>query len=260
MDEIKITTMTIPKYSQPIDDEDKIIISYILDNFASFCHSKNIKEVKVRQENIGFRNDPPKSDTINNINKTLILDFIPGTDEQTFHVPYNNIDRKLFFSKKDEIYNGFLLASYDIDLLEPHFKSENWRDTHRFNEIKYKTILDTTKLVKKKFKCDVKLIWLELLCVREEFRKNNISKILVDKLIEDVINTYGNDKRVHYIIIAIDIPGTSNNWYNLSLAKFYEDNFNFKISYGTGMELIAGGTQLGYIQLKREGDLFYQTI
>lgn len=258
--EIEITKMTIPKKSQPIDDEDKILISYILNNFTSFCHIKDIKKVRVRQESIGFRDDPPQFDTINNINKSLISDFIPGTDEKTFHIPYNNIDRKIFFSKNDKIYNGFLLASYDIDLLKPHFNNENWRTDHKFNEIKYKTILNTTDLVKKKFNCDVKLVWLEILCVKEDFRKNNISKILVDRLIEDVINTFKVDKDVKYIIIAIDIPGTSNNWYNLSLANFYEKNFNFKISYGTGMEIISGGTQLGYIQLKREGDIFYQTI
>ena len=42
----------------------------------------------------------------------------------------------------DPIYNGFLLASYDIDLLKPHFNNENWRTDHKFNEIKYKTILN----------------------------------------------------------------------------------------------------------------------
>ena len=93
--------------------------------------------------------------------------------------------------------------------------------------------LNTTDLVKQKFNCDVKLVWLEILCVKDEFRKNNISKILVDK-------------EVRYIIIAIDIPGASN-WYNLSLANFYEKNFNFKIYYETGIEIISGGTQLGYI-------------
>tara|TARA_Y100000385_G_C13100928_1_gene644476 strand:- start:3005 stop:3781 length:777 start_codon:yes stop_codon:yes gene_type:complete len=258
MDKIEITTMTIPKNSQPIDDKDKVVISDILNNFSSFCHIN--KKVSVRQESIGFRNDPPESDIIDNINKTLISDFIPGTDKKTFHLPYNKIDRKIFFSKKDNTYTGFLLASYDIDLLKPYFESKYWRSDQKFNEIKYKTILNTTEKVKEKFHCDVKLVWLELLCVKVEFRKNNISKILVDKLIEDVVNTYGNDESVHYIIIAIDIPGTSNDWYNLSLANFYEKNFNFKISYGTGMEIISGGTQLGYIQLKREGDIFYQTI
>ena len=48
--------------------------------------------------------------------------------------------------------------------------------------------LNTTDLVIQKFNCDVKLVWLEILCVKEDFRKNNISKILVDKFIKHVIN------------------------------------------------------------------------
>ena len=237
--------------------EHKDIISTILEDFASFCHTTEPKEVAVRQEKIGFRNDPPKKDSVSKISKDIISNFIPSNDKH-FHQPYNSIDRKFFFYKNNDEYEGFLLACYDIDLLKQYFNKEIWREDQRVNQIKYETMLGNTDMIKEKFKCDVKLIWLELLCVNEIYRGKGISEHLVNSLIKDAIETYKDDSNIRYIIIAIDLAGTDNYWYNLTLADFYNKKLNFTILFNTGLEILSGGAQLGYIQLEKKDGEFIQ--
>jgi len=255
---MEISKIIIPKDSVPlIEGEDRDIISSILDDFSSFCHTKEPKEITVRQEKVGFRDDPPKKDTVSKISKDLISNFIPSRDRY-FHQPYNSIDRKFFFYKNNDEYQGFLLACYDIGLLKEYFNKEIWREEQRFNQIKYETMLGNTDKIKEKFNCDVKLIWLELLCVNETYRGKGISEDLVNSLIKDAIETYKDDNNIRYIIIAIDLAGTDNYWYNETLANFYNKKLNFTILFNTGLELISGGAQLGYIQLERINDEFIQ--
>ena len=141
----------------------------------------------------------------------------------------------MFF--ENDNHGGFLLATYDVVNIENH------PDLESYDFTKYTTLLNSTKI-------NAPLIWLELICVHQDFRSKNIAKTLIEELKTDAKNTYFTDENIKYIVIGIDIAGTANNLMNKSLANFYQ-KLGFKILFDSGFDVYTGGALLGYLQIER---------
>ena len=231
----EVLQFTIPVNGH-ISIENREIIDHILANFATFCHSQKDKQACVRSQVNTFRGKSPETDIVTNIPFVALARYLPKTNH--FESVFNDVERVMFFNQDDNKYTGFLLATYDV------VKIENHPDLSSYDVAKYGSFLHATKQIK------APLIWLELICVREDKRGANIAKELIHSLKTDVINKFFSNDETEYIVIGIDISGTKNSWMNKSLADFYE-KLGFKMSIDSGFDLYTSGGQIGYLQIKK---------
>lgn len=219
-----------------ISATDMASVDFILENFAQFCHSNTPKKVNVHPQNHIFRGKSPNEDYTTNIPIDALVRYIPNTGK--IESPFNEIERAMFFYTNGGVCSGFLFVTYNIESIENH------KNLNPYDLAKYGSYLNATKQIK------APLLWIELVCVKQESRGQNIAEKLIDTLKKDAIDKYFTNKETQYIVIGIDIAGTKNNWMNQSLSNFYE-KLGFKMSINSGFDIITSGGQIGYLQIKR---------
>ena len=110
-----------------------------------------------------------------------------------------------------------------------------------YNNHKYNIIYSGIVPKNQQSNLSIPLVWIELICVRENARGNSKSRILIDFFEKSLLDKYPDSES---IIIGLDIPGTKNNWQNKELLGVYSRlGFTFPT---TDFHFYHLGAQLGY--------------
>jgi len=231
------TKLTLKKNTS-IDKKLKNKLSIILKNFATVCSipTKNFATIHqtIHQEKSFLRPESPSEDTISYIPKTALSRLL---DDDTSNL-FNTIDRYLFFMEE-----GFLIATFNVEQLI------NNSNLDSYDNMKYNTLYSSypDSFINTKPNPNIPLIWIELICVDPKYRKKGITKLLLNNLEKKITDIYKDNTNVEYVILGLDIAGTTNGWRNKNLRDVYSKlGFNFE---NDGFYIYTEGGQIGFKEI-----------
>ena len=227
------TVLTLKKNTS-IDKTLKNKLAIILKNFATVCSIPTKNFATIPQKKSFLLPESPSEDTISQIPKIALSRLL---DDDTSN-PFNIIDRYLFFMEE-----GFLISTFSVELLI------NNRKLDSYDNMKYNTLYSSypNSFINKLPNPNIPLVWIELICVNPKYRKKGITKQLLNNLEKKITDTYKDNTNVEYVILGLDIAGTTNGWRNKNLRDIYSKlGFNFEED---GFYIYTEGGQIGFKEI-----------
>ena len=215
---------------------DKILqdkLSIILKNFTTICSTPTKNSSTIYQKKSFLQPESPLEDTISQIPKSALSRLLDETS-----TPFHTIDKHLFFMEE-----GFLIATFNVEQLI------NNSNLDSYDNMKYNTLYSSypDSFINTKPNPNIPLIWIELICVDPKYRKKGITKLLLNNLEKKITDIYKDNTNVEYVILGLDIAGTTNGWRNKNLRDMYS-KLGFKFENDSFYIYTEGG-QIGFKEI-----------
>ena len=229
---MNVTVLTLKKNTF-IDQKLQDKLSIILKNFATTCSTPTKHSSTIYQKKNFLQPESPSEDTTSQIPKSALSRLLNDTS-----TPFNIIDKYIFFMEE-----GFLIATFNVEQLI------NNSDLDSYDNMKYNTLYSSypDSFINRKPNPNIPLVWIELICVDPKYRKKGVTKLLLNSLEKKINDIYKDNSNVEYVVLGLDIAGTTNGWRNKNLRDIYSKlGFNFEED---GFYVYTEGGQIGFKEI-----------